>query len=81
MRKTVCDDIISCDRCGRNFEDVDKPWKSGYGSISMEIIIFRCDDAGKYNDGPFNEYKDLCVDCAEELLNLTREFMKRKKKT
>ena len=79
MKKTVCNEIVTCDRCGRNLEDVDTPFLRGCGSLSIKAIIFKVDDCGVLNDGTVDKYEDLCVECTQELISLISPFMKRKK--
>lgn len=81
MRKTVCNEIVTCDRCGRNLEYVDTPFLRGYGSLDIKVVIFKTDDTTTFSDGITDKYDDLCVECARELQLLLEEFMKRKKKT
>lgn len=79
MRKTVCNEIVSCDRCGRVIKEVDTPFLRGYGSLSIKAVIFKVDDVSTFNDGMIDKYDDLCVECTQELLSLISPFMKRKK--
>ena len=81
MKKTVCKDIVSCDRCGRVLDEVNTPFLRGYGSLDVKVVIFKADDTTTFSDGIIDKYDDLCVECARELQLLLEEFMKRKKKT
>lgn len=77
MRKTICNDIISCDRCGRVLDEVNTPFLRGYGSLDFKVVIFKTDDITTFSDGITDKYDDLCVECARELQLLLEGFMKR----
>ena len=79
MRKTVCNEIVTCDRCGRVVNEVDTPFLRGYGSLSVKAVIFKIDDVIAFNDGMIDKYDDLCIECTQELVSLIAPFMKRKK--
>ena len=79
MRKTVCNEIVTCDRCGRVVNEVDTPFLRGYGSLSVKAVIFKIDDVIAFNDGMIDKYDDLCIECTQELVSLITPFMKRKK--
>lgn len=77
MKKTVCKDIVSCDRCGRVLDEVNTPFLRGYGSLDVKIVIFKTDDTTTFNEGMIDKYDDLCVECADGLRILLEGFMKR----
>ena len=79
MRKTVCNEIVTCDRCGRVVNEVNTPFLRGYGSLSVKAVIFKIDDVIAFNDGMIDKYDDLCIECTQELVSLITPFMKRKK--